>query len=154
MNTCLVYCRENAGHWCFGLHIHPYKGGVESTERTGTALPKDLVFPTWKQVLKEGNTFDGAEQLRELDIVPVPPLRDLVPITPSQVGLDNVDCTCSSLNKGQTKCRVCKENEREENEKQSKKKQSAKKRKSDASSAAPGGDVKTRSGRVSKKLVP
>ena len=155
MNTCLVYCRENAGHWCFGLHIHPYKGGVESTERTGTALPKDLVFPTWKQVLKEGNTFDGAEQLRELDIVPVPPLRDLVPITPAQVGLDNVDCECAkTMTMGTGKCDVCKENEREENENQSKKKQSAKKRKSDASSAAPGGDVKTRSGRVSKKLVP
>ena len=153
MNTCLSHCRKNAEHWCFGLQIYPYKGGVESTERTGTALPKDLVFPTWKQVLKEGNTFDGAKQLRKFNLVPVPPLRDLVPIKPEDVGLDDVDCECSSLKKGQTKCHVCRMNE-EENEKQSKKKQSAKKRKSDASSAAPGEPVKTRSGRVSKRLVP
>mmetsp|Transcript_3991 Transcript_3991/g.11344 ORF Transcript_3991/g.11344 Transcript_3991/m.11344 type:complete len:351 (-) Transcript_3991:173-1225(-) len=150
MNTCLVKCRENAGHWCFGLEIYPYKGGVESTECKSTALPKDLEFPTWKQVLKEGNTFDGAEQLRKLDIVPVPPLQDLVPIKPKDVGLHNVDCECSSLKKGQTKCRVCLMNEQEEKENQSKK-QSAKKRKSAASAAAPGRPVTTRSGRASKK---
>ena len=150
MNMCLVHCRVNTEHWCFGLEIYPYKGGVESTERKHTALPKDLVFPTWEQVLEKGNTFDGAN----LGIVPVPPLRDLVPIKPEDVGLDDVDCECSSLKKGQTKCHVCRMNEREENEKHSKKKQSAKKRKSDASSTAPGGAVMTRSGRVSKKPVP
>ena len=155
MNTCLIHCRVNAGHWCFGLQIHEYKGGVESTECKHTALPTDLVFPTWGQVLEKGNTFDGAKQLRKLDIVPVPPLRDLIPIKPEDVGLDDVDCKCAmTMAMGTGKCHVCKENEREENEKQSEKKQSAKKRKSDASSAAPGGPVKTRSGRVSKNPVP
>ena len=105
--------------------------------------------------MEKGNTFDGAKQLRKLDIVPVPPLRDLIPIKPEDVGLDDVDCKCAmTMAMGTGKCHVCKENEREENEKQSEKKQSAKKRKSDASSAAPGGPVKTRSGRVSKNPVP
>ena len=79
--------------------------------------------------MEKGNTFDGAKQLRKLDIVPVPPLRDLIPIKPEDVGLDDVDCKCAmTMAMGTGKCHVCKENEREENEKQSEKKQSAKKR--------------------------
>jgi len=60
MNTCLIYCRVNAGHWCFGLDIYPYKGGVKSTKRTGTTLPKGLKFPTSEKVAK-GATFDGSK---------------------------------------------------------------------------------------------
>jgi hypothetical protein len=30
MNICFRYVREDAGDWCFGLHIGAYNGGVES----------------------------------------------------------------------------------------------------------------------------
>jgi len=63
----------------------------------------------------------------------VEPLKDLVPIKPEEVGLDDVDCECAkTMAMGTGKCHVCKENEQEEKENQSKKK-SAKKRKGDAS---------------------
>jgi hypothetical protein len=32
MNTCFTWERKNAGHWCHGLQITPYRDGNESTE--------------------------------------------------------------------------------------------------------------------------
>ena len=59
MNTCFGYSRKNAGHWCCGLFIMVYNGGVDSAAHF-SVIPAldDITFPSVEDV-RNGKTFDG-----------------------------------------------------------------------------------------------
>ena len=92
-----------------------------------------------------------AQHLSAITHREVPPLQDLDPITPADVGLNDVDCVCEELKAGKKKCHVCLMKAEEGNQEDKKEKKKRKRERDDTNTIAKQTTTKTRSGRTSKK---
>jgi hypothetical protein len=101
LNTCWVYTRSDAGHWCWGLLLCRYDGG----QRTTTTDYSFVNRITWNE---EGVPhFDLQQEQGGGPVIPVPDLDPFSVIAPAQVPgdwLNRVDCYCAEI---RGDCLVC-----------------------------------------------
>ena len=105
MNICFIYMRTEAGHWCCGLVIMPYDGGLVTDYNSMEYFPAldDLTFPTPSQIRSGTADTTALDDLPRLDFLTILPRVE----APWDIS-DEVDCYCARL--GGEKCDVCKQN--------------------------------------------
>jgi len=58
MNICFIHSRVNEGHWCCGLQVMRYRGGVESSEVELAPVLGNITFPSIEDIA-QGSGFNG-----------------------------------------------------------------------------------------------